>query len=275
MKVIRAASAGFCFGVERAVALAREAGSRVETLGELIHNPEVLEELETRGVRAVDGIANVSAETVIVRAHGISDRTRSELQAKTKRVIDASCPFVQRLHAAVAKFRARGLPVIVFGRRDHPEMRAVVEDFPEVVVTTSPLTKELDAFAGQTIGMLAQTTEQATDFDTFVAAVTARLAITPDIASTICNATTDRQTAARVLADQVEAVVVIGGRTSNNTKNLWELTSKIRPSYWIERADELDPAWFAGCQTVGVTAGASTPESAITAVIERLEGLAG
>jgi 4-hydroxy-3-methylbut-2-enyl diphosphate reductase len=271
MQIIRAKVAGFCFGVQRAVELAKKArGKSVQTLGELIHNPEVLEELKSRGIRAVSAVSKLRDGTVVIRAHGVSDRVRAELKQKKIKIVDASCPFVQRLHAAVAGFIARGLPVVILGRADHPEMRAVVEDFPVVLVLAKPDLRKLKKLAKQKVGVLAQTTETAANFEllkTKLKQAGARI----EPADTICNATSERQTAAIALAKQVDLMLVIGGKKSNNTKQLWLLTKKFCSSRWIETERDLKFSWFKNIQKVGITAGASTPESTIERVIARLK----
>ncbi|MFH0776717.1 MAG: 4-hydroxy-3-methylbut-2-enyl diphosphate reductase [Patescibacteria group bacterium] len=275
MKIIRADKAGFCFGVQRAVELARSASensNRVATLGELIHNPEILEELSLRGVRAISAISKIRDGVVVVRAHGISRKKLTALKKKKIKIVDASCPFVQKIHLAVAKFTSQKIPVLILGRRGHPEMRAVVEDFPAVEVVQKISAPKLKKFSGQKIGVLAQTTENPANFAKLISVlekIDAR--IIPR--NTICGATLERQKSAEILAQKVDAVVVVGGRKSNNTKKLFELTAKIRPTFWIENADEIQPRDFKKFKTVGVTAGASTPEKTIAAVCRKLKKL--
>lgn len=271
MKIIRADVSGFCFGVERAYRLTKRArGRQVAVVGELIHNPGVIAELTSRGVRQVSVPEEITGGTAIVRAHGTSNLQKARIAQHAAKVIDASCPFVIRLHTAAAQFVQQGLPVVIVGRRDHPEMVGVVEDFPAVIVTTNPRDRVLKQLAGREVGVLVQTTETVERLADIVA-VLKKIKATPKIVNTICNATTDRQKAAITLAEQVDLVIVIGGRNSNNTKNLWQLTKKITKSHWIESAEELQQKWFRNIATVGVTAGASTPETMIKEVIQKLK----
>lgn len=273
MEILFARHAGFCFGVERAVELARAAsGAPIRTLGPLIHNPAVLAELAERGITPVGGVAELTDGTVVIRAHGVSDKIRSELAERGLKVVDASCPFVHRLHAATKKVRQSGRAAVIVGRRDHPEMLAVVEDFPEVVVVDSPAAPELKLLAGQAVGLLAQTTERAEKL-TAVASGLRALGCAVEVVNTICSATTDRQTAAVELARQVEVMLVFGGRESNNTKKLYELCCEITRSYWLEDERELKPEWFTGVQKVGLTAGASTPDSTLKKAAEWLRSV--
>jgi len=273
---MRAKVAGFCFGVERAYELVQKAREtaqpNIQIVGELIHNPQVVAELAEVGVRTVGSADELTPGTAIVRAHGTSDLQRAAIQKKAGDMIDASCPFVTRLHAAAGKFAEEGLPVVIVGRADHPEMVGVVQDFTEVIVTTDTAAPELTTLTGKKVGLLVQTTETTAS----LAAMRDRLTeLGCEIAeiNTICSATTDRQAAVRELAPQVDVMIVIGGKNSNNTKNLHELASEDCQSYWIETEDELQKEWFADVETVGVTAGASTPESRIEAVIARLDRL--
>ncbi len=273
MKILRAKVAGFCFGVQRAVTLAKKArGQSIQTLGELIHNPEVLEDLKNRGVRTVSAISKLQDGTVVIRAHGISDKVRTKLKKKNIKIVDASCPFVRRLHAAAASFATKGVPIVILGRADHPEMRAVVEDFPEVLVVTQPDLRRLRRFTGRRVGVLAQTTETAESF-TLLQSKLKSIGAKIQPVKTICNATSERQAAAIELAKKVDLMLIIGGRKSNNTKQLWRLSRQVVPSHWIETERDLKSAWLKSVQSVGITAGASTPESTIERVIAKLKTL--
>ncbi|MFH1375505.1 MAG: 4-hydroxy-3-methylbut-2-enyl diphosphate reductase, partial [Patescibacteria group bacterium] len=270
VKIIRAKHAGFCFGVRRAYDLALQPrGNAVRTLGELIHNPEVLEELSSRGVRSVSAISRISGGTVIIRAHGISRKKLQALRYKKSKVIDASCPFVQKIHLEVAKFAERGIPVVIVGRRNHPEMRAVVEDFPEVLVVSLISDRRLRRYAGKQVAVLAQTTETPERFSAIVKELQ-KLKAKVAALKTICGATIERQTAAVDLAHKVDRMLVIGGKKSNNTKQLFDLVRKIVPSHWVENEKEIRKNWLRGVKKVGITAGASTPENTIRKVEDRI-----
>ncbi len=275
VKVIRADHAGFCFGVRRAVELARSAiknSEKVTTLGELIHNPEILEELNTRGVRAISAISQIREGVVVIRAHGISQKKMEKLRSKKLKIVDASCPFVQKIHLEVSQFAAQKIPVVILGRRGHPEMRAIVEDFPNVEILQKIELPKLKKFANKKVGVLAQTTENSANFTKLIAALE-KIGAQVIPKNTICGATLERQKAAQILAEKVEAVAVVGGRNSNNTKKLFELASKIRPTFWIENESEIQKKDFIKFKKVGVTAGASTPEKTIERVCRVLKKL--
>jgi 4-hydroxy-3-methylbut-2-enyl diphosphate reductase len=170
------------------------------------------------------------------------------------------------------KFTAQKIPVVIFGRRGHPEMRAIVEDFPTVEIVQKISLEKLKKFRGKKVGVLAQTTENPANFAKLISALE-KIGAKIIPRNTICGATLERQKSAQILAEKVDAVVVVGGRKSNNTKKLFELASKIRPTFWIETAAEIRQRDFTKFQKIGVTAGASTPEKTLVAVCRKLEKL--
>ncbi len=271
MKIIRAKSAGFCFGVRRAYELAsKKREGKVSTLGELIHNPEVLEELNSKGVKVENAISKIHQGVVIIRAHGISEKKLCELKKKNVEIVDASCPFVNKIHAEVKSFVKRGITVLILGRKQHPEMRAVIEDFPEVELISRVSEKSLQKFANQKIALLSQTTEKKEKFERVVETLK-KLKARVIAKNTICNATHERQNSAVNLAEKVDLMIVVGGRKSNNTKQLFDLVRKICRSFWVENEKEIQPSWFSGVRQVGITAGASTPEKTILRVEAEIE----
>jgi len=273
VQIIRANHAGFCFGVERAYELARNArDKKIYMIGELIHNPEVLTELKNKGIKIISSSTKISEGTVIVRAHGISNKKMREFKKKNLKIIDASCPFVKRIHTEVARFVKKKIPIVIVGRRNHPEMRAVIEDFPEILVVTNSSDPRLKKIQDSKVSVLAQTTESA---EKFIAVVQKLKTLKTQVfaIATICNATKERQSAAIALAQKADLMLVIGGRKSNNTRQLWQLTKKITPSFWIENENEICSKWFAKIKKVGITAGASTPEKMIRRVVAKIKNL--
>jgi len=270
LKVIRADFAGFCFGVKRAYRLASEKYTgKVSTLGELIHNPEILEELDSKGVKVENTISKIQKGVVIIRAHGISKKKLRELQQKKVKIVDASCPFVKRLHREAEIFVERGIPVFILGKRKHPELSAVLEDFPEVKIVEKIHKKNYEKYIGQKVALLAQTTERVERFEAFKKFLR-EIGVRVLAKNTICNATRERQDAALYLATNVDVMIVIGGKNSNNTKQLFDLTSELTQSFWIESEKNLQKKWFEKTKKVGITAGASTPERVIERVERRL-----
>jgi (E)-4-hydroxy-3-methyl-but-2-enyl pyrophosphate reductase len=278
VKIIRADSAGFCFGVKRAYELALQAVSKqknikVATLGELIHNPEVLEELHNRGIKTVKAISKIRDGIVIIRAHGISQKKMKELKKKNIKIVDASCPFVKKIHMEVANFIKQDLPVVILGKRQHPELLAILEDFPNVEVVEKITKQFCKKFSSKKIGLLAQTTETS---ERFLKLKNLLTDIGADVVAknTICNATRKRQNDAISLAKKVDIMIVVGGKKSNNTKQLFELVSKTTKSFWVENVDDLQKFYFDGIKSIGICAGASTPEAVIKEIIKHIEEIA-
>ena len=278
MEVIRAENAGACYGVQRALDLALAASEECKpayTLGPLIHNPGVVADLESRGVFVANEVDDVDGGTVIIRSHGVTPDVYDSVEQRGLDVIDATCPHVARAQKAAAELAAQGCRVIVVGEAGHPEVEGLTayakREGAKVDVVPSP-----DAVPGDLrppIGVVVQTTQRLENLKAIVAAIEQQ-GIEPIVKRTICSATRQRQDAADELASQVDAMVVIGGRNSSNTTRLSEICAdRCERSFHIESVGEIDPAWFEGCASVGVTAGASTPESQIESVVRYLESL--
>ena len=276
MEVVLAKYAGACYGVQRALDLANEvleSHECVHTLGPLIHNPKVVEDLEARGARVVRLPEEVERGTVIIRSHGVTPQVRRELESRGLEVVDATCPHVDRAQKAAAELAEEGCRVVVLGEADHPEvegLRACAEEAGgKVDVVGSPADIPEGLYAP--IGVVAQTTQMRENLDAVVADLRDR-GLNPKVKKTICFATRQRQDAAAALAAEVDAMVVIGGRNSSNTTRLAEIcVEACACALHIESVDELEGDYFEGCSVVGVTAGASTPEDQIQAVVRRLE----
>ena len=270
-------SAGFCWGVERALELASKAAEEAPgpcaRLGPLIHNPGVIADLERRGVNVVLRAGKGRrghrhpADRTEYRA-----RSRSSLTPSDTVVVDATCRFVKSAQEKAAKLHRQGYFVIILGETDHPEvlaLRSYAGEDSLVVESPADLPEELPS---QRVGVVVQTTQSQERLAELVEHLAPRVRELL-VHNTICSATEQRQTAAMAMADQVDAVVVVGGRNSGNTRRLAELCAARQPrTYHVESADELDPAWFRGLNVVGVTAGASTPPEQIKAVADRLAG---
>lgn len=278
MKVLKARHAGACYGVQRALDMAYAAicdGSTAYTLGPLIHNPQVVSKLEKRGVGVASSLDEVSDGIVIIRSHGVVPQVKQDAEAKGLPIIDATCPHVARAQKAASGLADEGYHVIAVGEAGHPEVEGM-KAHAEVsggtcIVVAGP--EELPEHIEEPVGIVVQTTQSKEALDAVVEALHAR-GIEPQVKNTICFATRQRQEAAAELAEQVDALVVIGGRNSSNTTRLYDICKAICPrSHHVETSDEIDPAWFEGCAVIGVTAGASTPEDQIDSVVERLESL--
>ncbi|HBG08777.1 MAG: bifunctional 4-hydroxy-3-methylbut-2-enyl diphosphate reductase/30S ribosomal protein S1 [Limnochordia bacterium] len=276
MEVILADAAGFCFGVKRALSLTNKVLSEVDpatpiyTLGPLIHNPQVVAQLEAKGVRALDRPGEASSGVVIVRSHGVAPKVMEELEELNHDVVDATCPFVQRAMRWAKQLSDEGYQVIIVGDRFHPEVQAILGYAGETAQVVSNPQEISTLPIASRVGVIAQTTQSVQNFKACVDELAGKV---EDLKTfdTICTATEQRQTSARELAAKVDVMVVIGGRNSANTKRLAELCQEQGTvTYHIETPDELQRQWFTGVQRAGVSAGASTPDWLIEGVLARM-----
>ncbi|HUV86569.1 MAG TPA: 4-hydroxy-3-methylbut-2-enyl diphosphate reductase [bacterium] len=277
MKIIVASDAGFCFGVKRATKAAFEAATAapgpVYTLGELIHNPQVVKQLERVGVRVARGVAGVGTGTVIIRSHGLPPAVLQALEAQGADVLDLTCPTVKAVQQRAATLAREGYEVVIIGDRDHPEVEAIAGYAgPAAVIVNS----EEEAAAVPRIekmGVVMQTTHDVTTCRLIVGVLLDK-AHEIRVFNTLCDATAKRQKAALELARGVDVMVVVGGRNSANTARLAEICRRAgAEAYHVETAEELKADWFDGVETVGVTAGTSTPDWVIDEVVAKLETL--
>ena len=279
MKVIRADEMGFCFGVRDALLAARNVANPAATTlyGELVHNEAVQRELAERGFAAVpeDGRDGALATIdVLVTAHGVSDRERRTLRERGHRLIDTTCPLVQHAHREALRLAAKGQHVIVLGRRGHVEVKGLCGDLDSFSVVGA--VADVVCWPYASLGVVCQTTMPPAEAAMLLDAIKRNNPqATVEFADTICEPTKRRQRALRDLLDLVDAVVVIGGARSHNTKQLAETCRAAGKRVLLVRdASELQPAFFAGCESVGLTAGTSTPDSTIDGVAAALAAMA-
>jgi len=276
-KVEVARHAGFCFGVKRAIrmvegALASGTGP-VTSLGPVIHNPQVVRSLEERGLRRAANLDEVVDGVVVVRSHGAPPHVHAELQQRGLAVVDATCPFVKKMHRQARRLFKRGYRVVIVGDRNHSEITSLTEDPSfECLVAAGPADLFGVKISGR-VGLAAQTTQTQENFQA-VADYLLPKALELRIFNTICDSTATRQAEARELARRSEVMVVIGGRNSANTRRLAEICKETGTrTIWIETADELSPELLGDAESIGLTAGASTPQWIITDVIRHLQSL--
>ena len=273
MEVKLADFAGACYGVERALSLTLKAAKdfeKIQTLGPLIHNPLVVSELAQRGIKEVDTVERAEGDALVIRSHGVAPQVKEAAYDRGLTVVDATCPYVKKAQKAATQLRENGYAVLIVGEKGHPEVEAI-DAFAgsESLVVQDPadLPEELPSTP---LGIVVQTTQNAANLAAIVEALHKRGA-NPLVKNTICFATTQRQESAELLAHEVDAMVVVGGRNSGNTTRLAQICTKAcANTHHIERSDELNPEWFVGIEKVGVTAGASTPQEQITAVVTAL-----
>ncbi len=278
-RIILARSAGFCFGVKRAMSIADEtaaggeAAGPIASLGPLIHNPQAVEELEKKGVHVVGQVGDIACGKVIVRSHGITRTEHEALVAKGVTIIDATCPFVNKAQEHARALSRQGYAVIVVGDANHPEVKSImsyIEPGTPVITTVG----EVRAASGiRKAGIVAQTTQSFDNLMQFVGEALRKFTEVR-VYNTICNATILRQREATALAGTVEVMIVLGGYNSANTRRLAELCREINPkTTHIETAAELPSGLLDGAENVGVTAGASTPQWIVDALVARIREL--
>ena len=262
MEVILADHLGFCYGVKRAIKIARENaapdGSSC-TLGPIIHNPQMVERLKNEGVGTVDRLEELPHGKIIIRSHGVGPATYEDAETRGLEVIDATCPHVKKAQLSAQELSDAGYHVVIVGEKRHPEVQSIFQwaGGAADVIETEEEAQVLPSFAR--LGIVSQTTFSGAKFQSIVGVLIEK-SRDVRILRTICTATDQRQSAARELAARVDAMIVIGGKNSANTTRLSQICSGICPTHHIETAEELDPAWFKNIEKIGITAGASTPD---------------
>jgi 4-hydroxy-3-methylbut-2-enyl diphosphate reductase len=278
MKIIRAEHLGMCFGVKDAIALALETARRepLTILGDLVHNETVLAELRVEGIRIEQKPAAIGTQTVMITAHGASERRMDETRKLGLNVLEATCPLVRVAHRSLARLVREGFHPVIIGRRDHVEVRGMTEDLVEYEIV---LDKEDVANLRERprFGVMAQTTQPIDRVRRLVQMLRERFPQSEvRFIDTVCQPTKQRQNAAIELAKQSDVVMVVGGAHSNNTHELVKTCCRFCAKvHHVQAAADLRPEWFLGAETVGLTAGTSTPDEVITEVEGCLRALAG
>ncbi len=274
MKIKVAASSGFCFGVKRAIELAEENAKNnkeVYTFGPLIHNPQEVARLEQKNIKVVEDYSKVSSGVLVFRTHGIPLDIYNKLsENKNIEVIDATCPFVKRVQDIVKELSSddKNEQIIIIGEKKHPEVSAVVSYGNGKCLVVEDKKDIQNVKKTDIIYVVSQTTQSQKKFDEIVEEISKISKV--KVFNTICRATFDRQSAAEKLAKEVDIMIVIGGKNSGNTTRLYQICSAITKAYHIENVDEIEKSWFNNINTVGITAGASTPDWIIEEVKKSL-----
>jgi 4-hydroxy-3-methylbut-2-enyl diphosphate reductase len=278
MQVTVAQSAGFCFGVKRAVKLALEtagSSSRVEMLGDIVHNEEVVKQIEQAGIKKIQKLTSGKDKILLIRAHGAPRHIYETAAAMGYHIVDATCPMVKEIHDIVTKKAEKGYTLIVIGDRDHDEVRGITgqSSAPSIVIERpddiDP--KELNA-VGQA-AVVVQSTQSQENVDAIVARLEKHIE-TLQVHDTICNATKKRQHEIRTMPLENDVMLVVGSKQSANTKRLYEISRSLNSStYWIQSKSDIRPEWFSGATKVGITAGASTPDKSIDGVVDYIENM--
>lgn len=275
--VEKARELGFCFGVRRAVRIIEDAAKKhghILSIGPVVHNRAVVDRLASLGIEVVESIDVPDGAVVAIPSHGVPPVVLMELQSRGLKVIDATCPTVRRAQRAARRLADSGFGVVIFGDAGHPEVKGLLGWAGDKAVATMDARMAAEANLGSRLGIIAQTTQSLVKFSEFVAlllGITGPQVKEVRIINTLCHKTRQRQDAALELARRSDLMIVVGGRNSANTRRLAEVCSPVVETRLIETADELESGWFEGKRHIGITAGASTPESTVDEVVARLQ----
>jgi 4-hydroxy-3-methylbut-2-enyl diphosphate reductase len=276
--IIVAKSAGFCFGVKRAVNMAFQAANASDSIcsiGPLIHSPQLVGKLEAEGIKVVNSVTNLTDKTAIIRSHGITRDEEEQLTQQQLEIVDATCPFVKKAQHYVSLLGEEGYAVAIVGEQEHPEVQGIVSYASGAdtwVVANADQARLIPT--QRKIGLVAQTTQSFENFRD-IATILLNKCKELRIFNTICDATAVRQEEARSIASKVDLMLVIGGLNSANTTRLASICAEIQPqTHHIETAAGIDSSWIDQKNTIGITAGASTPEWIIGEVMEKLREIA-
>ncbi len=282
MKVLLANPRGFCAGVDRAIEIVERAlqqhGAPIYVRHEVVHNRYVVEDLRAKGAVFVESLAEVPVgATLVFSAHGVSKAVREEADARGFRVFDATCPLVTKVHVEVGKLRSGGREVVMVGHRGHPEVEGTMGQSAGGMhlVETPQDVACLEVRDPSNLAYVTQTTLSVDDAQAVIDALRRRFpAIVGPKKDDICYGTQNRQGAVKTLARQCDVVIVVGSPNSSNSNRLREVAENVGvPAFMLDDAGHLDPAWVAGRERIGVTAGASAPEILVRQVVERLLAL--
>ena len=276
MEVILAQHLGFCYGVKRAIEIARENASpdgTSSTLGPIIHNPQMVERLKSEGVGTVGSLEEMKDGLVIIRSHGVGPKVYEEAESRGLELVDATCPHVKKAQLSAKLLSEEGYAVVIVGEKNHPEVKSIFEwtAHGAHIIETEAEAEELPQFGK--LGIVCQTTFSS---DRFRKIASCLLEKSRDIKilRTICTATDMRQTAAIELAEKVDVMLVVGGKNSANTTRLAQLCANRCKTYHIETVAELQDDWIENVNKIGITAGASTPDWIIKEVYKQCQSRA-
>jgi len=279
VKITVAESAGFCFGVRDAVAIAletsRASGKPVQMLGHIVHNERVVNQLDKAGIKVLKSLDQAKDGILLIRAHGAEPKTYEEAKARGLEIVDATCPLVTEIHEKVRELYAEGYPVIVIGDHGHDEVRGIAAQVPDTMVVSCP---EEVAKLGRKFRRLGVVVQSTQNVDNVKAVVGELIPLCLEIRffNTICYPTTKHQRDIRTMPLENDVMIIVGSFTSANTKRMAEISTSLNPrSYQVTGAEELKREWFEDANTVGVHAGASTPDFVIDEVVEGIKALAG
>lgn len=272
-KITIAKSAGFCFGVKRAIDLAQDIASKnkdVYTFGPLIHNPQEVARLEKENIKVVEDYSKIDKGVLVLRTHGIPLDIYENLSKKENiKIVDAACPFVKKAQDIIKELSKDSEQIVIVGEKKHPEVVALVSYGKGKCVVIEDKKDIKNVKKTDIIYIVSQTTQSPKKFEEIVAEISKISKV--EVFNTICRATFDRQSAAEKLAKEVDVMIVIGGKNSGNTTRLYQICSNITKTYHIENVDEIEKSWFDNVENIGITAGASTPDWIIENIKRRIK----
>ncbi|HSW58091.1 MAG TPA: 4-hydroxy-3-methylbut-2-enyl diphosphate reductase [Dehalococcoidales bacterium] len=279
-KITKLKEVGFCYGVKRAIDLMTQTAAEnraVDCLGELVHNPPVMQKLHSMGIRIIKSAAEIASPVAAISAHGVSPQIEAEMRSKPVKILDTTCPSVKAVQKAVARLVKNGYFIILFGDPNHAEVKGLVGWADNRAIVTTDSEKGFDDLpAGRKFGIVSQTTQVPEKYLAFVKdlldkLMTGNKEIT--ILDTVCQEVRRRQQSSKELAGQSDLMVVVGGRNSANCRRLVEICSPLVETHAVENADEIDSTWVKGKRSIGVTSATSASQESIDAVIARLESM--
>ncbi len=281
MKIIVAPSAGFCFGVKRAVNMALDAAEQYKpsekliTLGPIIHNPQVVKSLEDKGVFSIDDIETGGYNSILIRSHGVKAEVMQTLKSKGVRIIDATCPFVKKAQNYINEAALKGYFIIMVGDKNHPEVQSVISFAnKERFLVINNLADLEKVPVNEKLALISQTTQDVNFYKQVIDEINKIAKDKAVVFDTICDATMIKQEESRIIASNVDVMLVVGGYNSANTNKLKNICREIQHNtYHIETENEVNPEWFRNAKSVGITAGASTPDWIIEKVLKKVHDI--
>ncbi|HDS74090.1 MAG TPA: 4-hydroxy-3-methylbut-2-enyl diphosphate reductase [Firmicutes bacterium] len=279
MEIRVAKSAGFCFGVKRAIDIALDtathsSGRTVQMLGDIVHNERVVEQIDEAGVKVIDNIEHADRNGVLlVRAHGTGPDTYADARKRGLDVVDATCPLVTDIHEKARELHEQGYPIIVIGDHGHDEVRGIAAQVPNAIVVATPDEVGKLGRRFRRVGVVCQSTQNVENVQAIIAALVP-ICIDLHFVNTICYPTTKHQAEIRTMPLENDVMIIVGSFTSANTKRMTEISRSLNPrTHQVTGPEDLDSSWFDGVTTVGVHAGASTPDFAIDEVVESIRSM--
>ncbi|MDD5129673.1 MAG: 4-hydroxy-3-methylbut-2-enyl diphosphate reductase [Candidatus Omnitrophica bacterium] len=279
MEINLAKSAGFCFGVRKAITTALETAKTQKSvfmLGDIVHNETVVKQIQDAGIKKINRLARGKNRTLLIRAHGCSKETLQKALQSGYRIIDATCPMVKEIHKIALELENRGYQIIIIGDKKHDEVLGIVGQLKsKAIIIDKPKNIPLVEIKNiRKAGIVAQSTQ---DLDNLTAILELLRKYIPEIIfhNTICNPTRAKQSEIKIMPLKNDIMIIIGSKTSANTKRIYEISKSLnKNTYWVNGAKEIKKKWLLKVKSVGITAGASTPESSIKQVIAKINTLA-